>query len=148
MRGGCSPRRPRGERPGRDQNPRRGFGQEVAVLGLRCYPRGSVSIFCWPEARKEVHVLCKHFADVAELTAPVETEHDSLEDSILKYINFSFYNVSLRNDNCFLETRVDGSYLAMKSITYSSRHRWLHRTCQPKALLPKHQRFESALLEG
>jgi hypothetical protein len=109
MRGGCSPRRLRGERPGRDQNPRRGFEQEVAVLGLRCYPRGSVSIFCWPEARKEVHVLCKHFADVAELTAPVETEHDSLEDSILKYLNFSFYNVSLRNDNCLLETRVEGS---------------------------------------
>ena len=69
-----------------------------------------------------MHALYKHFVDVAELTAPVETEHDSLEDSILKYINFSFFNVSLKNGNRFLEPRVDGSYLAMESITYSSKH--------------------------
>lgn len=144
MRGGCCPRQLQGERLGRDQTPQRGFGQEVAVPGLRCYPRGNVSIFCWLEARKEVHVLCKHFADVAELTAPVETEHDSLEDSILKYPSFSFYNISLRNGNRSLETRVDGSFLAIESITYSSTHHWFHRTCQPKALLAKHQSFGSA----
>jgi hypothetical protein len=32
-----------------------------------------------------VHVLCIHFVDVAELTAPFETGHDLPKDSILRY---------------------------------------------------------------
>jgi hypothetical protein len=32
-----------------------------------------------------VHVLCIHFVDGAESTAPFETGHDLPEDSILRY---------------------------------------------------------------
>ena len=85
MRGGYSPQLLQGEHLEKDQNPQQGSGQEATALGPRYYPRGSVSVFCWPAARKEVHVLCIHFVDVAELTAPFETGHDLPKDSILRY---------------------------------------------------------------
>jgi hypothetical protein len=85
MRGGCSLQLLQGEHPEKDRNLQREFEQAAAVLGPRYYPRGNVSIFCWPEAHKEVHVLCIHFVDGAESTAPFETGHDLPEDSILRY---------------------------------------------------------------
>ena len=83
MRGDYFPPLPREEHPGKGQTLPRGFGREVTGPELRCYPHGNVLVSCWPAARKEVHVLCKHFVDVAELTAPSETEPDLPEDNIL-----------------------------------------------------------------
>ena len=69
MRGGCSLQPLREEHLGKDQNLQQEFGRGAVGLGPQYYPRGNVSKFYWPEARKEVLVLCIHFDDVAELTA-------------------------------------------------------------------------------
>ena len=83
MRGDCFPPLPREEHPGKGQTLPQEFGREAIDPELRYYPRENVSVSCWPAARKEAHVSCTHFVDVAELTVPSETERDLPEDNIL-----------------------------------------------------------------
>ena len=83
MKGGYFPQQLREERLGKGQNLRQEFEKEVVVLELLCYLRGSVSVFYWLEAHKEVHVLCIRFAGAAGSIAPLKTERGSPRDSIL-----------------------------------------------------------------